>query len=101
MYFIFPFVWVGESWLALLLIMLLFFTTFIIFIAMFIYSIRSAFKFSKARWGFGFFPPGIFFWKGRSIEEEISELRSYEAWLKSELDRVRKEIEEMERRKQS
>ncbi|MEM3531158.1 MAG: hypothetical protein QXD42_05115 [Nitrososphaerales archaeon] len=79
--------------------MLLFLIPFIIFIAIFIYSIHSAFKFSKARWGFGFFPPGIFFWRGRSIEDELSELRSYEAWLKSELDRVRKEIEERERRK--
>jgi hypothetical protein len=33
-------------------------------------------------------------WKKRSVEEELSELRSYEVWLRSELERVRKEIEE-------
>jgi len=31
-----------------------------------------------------------------SIEEELLELRNYEMWLRSELERVRKEIEERE-----
>jgi hypothetical protein len=39
------------------------------------------------------------FWKRRSIEEELSDLRGYRKWLEAELDRVRREIEEREKRR--
>ncbi|MGQ9468281.1 MAG: hypothetical protein ACUVTD_00370 [Nitrososphaerales archaeon] len=80
------------------LLIILTFIIFVIFIAIFIYLMHSVFRWGKVRWGFGFFPPGIVLWK-KSVEEELSELRSYEMWLKSELDRIRREIEEREKHK--
>lgn len=94
--FIFPFIWGAEIEAGSLAI-LLFIIPFLIFTALFIFLTLSAFRASKVRWGFGIFPPGFLFWKGRSIEEELSELRSYERWLELELERVRREIERRER----
>jgi|YelNatPaOPRAMG01_1025707.scaffolds.fasta_scaffold49487_3 hypothetical protein len=95
--FLLPVVLISEGeavWLVLLLSLLI----FVVFAALFIYLMRSALKSSGVRWAFGFFPPGVVLWKKRSVEEELSELRSYEVWLRSELERVRKEIEEREKR---
>jgi len=94
--FFLPIILVGEGeavWLVLLLSLLI----FAVFAALFIYLMRSAFKLGGVRWTFGFFPPGVVVWKRKSVEEELSELRSYEIWLRSELERVRREIEERER----
>ncbi len=95
MLFIFPCISTEVFWL----IVLAFIITLVLFIALFICLIRSMFRRGKVRWCFGFFPPGIIFWKRKSIEEELSELKGYEMWLKSELDIVRREIEEREKHK--
>jgi len=95
--FFLPIVLIGEGeavWLVLLLFLLI----FVVFAALTIYLMRSALKWGESRWVFGFFPPGVVLWKKRSVEEEISELKRYEMWLKSELERVRREIEEREKR---
>ncbi|MCX8191660.1 MAG: hypothetical protein N3F06_02495, partial [Nitrososphaerales archaeon] len=64
---------------------------------LFTLSTFRAFRVGKVRWGFGIFPPGFVLWRGRSVEEELLELRNYERWLELELERVRREIERMER----
>jgi len=98
--FLIPIVLVGEGdavWLVLLLSLLI----FVVFAALSIYLMRSALKWRSVHWAFGFFPPGVIVWKRKTAEEELSELRSYEMWLRSELERVRREIEERERRRSS
>jgi hypothetical protein len=92
-----PIFLVGEGeavWLVLLLSLLI----FVVFVVLSIYLMRSALKLGEVRWAFGFFPPGVVLWRKKSVEEELSELRRYEMWLRSELERVRREIEEREKR---
>jgi len=95
--FFLPIILVGEGE-AVLLVLLPSLLIFVVFAALSIYIIRSALKLGGVRWALGFFPPGVVWWKRRSVEEELSELRIYEMWLRSELERVRKEIEEREKR---
>jgi hypothetical protein len=95
--FFLPIVLVGEGeavWLVLALSLLI----VVVFVALSIYLMRSALKLCGVRWAFGFFPPGVVLWRKRSAEEELAELRRYEMWLRSELERVRREIEEREKR---
>jgi hypothetical protein len=92
----FPLLLVGEDQAALnfLLISL---GIFVLFAALSIYM-RSAVRWGGVSWAFGVYPPGLALWRKKPVETRLSELRSYEMWLKSELDWVRKEIEEMEKR---
>jgi len=95
--FFLPIVLVGEG-VAALLVLSLSLLIFAVFTALILYILRTVSKPSGVRWAFGFFPPGVVWWKKKSVEEELSELRSYEMWLRSELERVRREIEEREKR---
>jgi len=91
----FPFAVGVEDATLLLLFLLLPIIVFVVFLAFTTYFMRTPFKRSLY---FGFFPPGVFFWRRSSREEYLSELRRYEMWLMSELEWVRREIEEEEKR---
>jgi hypothetical protein len=93
----FPLLLVGEGQ-AVLIFLLLSLAIFVLFAALSIYIMRSAVRWGGVSWAFGVFPPGLVLWRKKPVETRLSELRSYEMWLKSELDWVRKEIEEMEKR---
>jgi hypothetical protein len=54
--------------------------THLMLIAFYTYLMRSALKLGGVRWAFGFFPPGVVL-RRSSVEEELSELRSYEMWF--------------------